>query len=59
MAGCDQLVVGPTYARGGLLNLLMTDFPNLARVAIIAPIGNSLLSAGGHFDGTDCSKLVC
>ena len=27
VSGCDQLVVGPTHARGGTLDLLMTDFP--------------------------------
>ena len=41
VSGCDQLVVGPTHARGGTLDLLMTDVPDLVRVAIIAPIGNS------------------
>ena len=48
VSGCDQLVVGPTHARGGILNLLMTDVPDLVRVAVVAPIGNSdhsLLSA--------------
>ena len=35
---CDQLVVGPTHARGGTLDLLMTDVHDLVRVA---PIGNS------------------
>ena len=39
--GCDQLVVGPTHARGGILDLLMTDVPYLVRVAVVAPIGNS------------------
>ena len=39
--GCDQLVVGPTHARGGTLDLLMTDVPDLVRVSIVAPIGNS------------------
>ena len=32
---CDQLVVGPTHARGGILDLLMTDVPvnrNLAEI---------------------------
>ena len=38
---CDQLVVGPTHARGGTLDLLMTDVPYLVRVAVVAPIGNS------------------
>ena len=39
--GCDQLVVGPTHARGRTLDLLMTDVPDLVRVAVVAPIGNS------------------
>ena len=41
VSGCDQFVVGPTHARCGTLVLLMTDVPDLVRVAIIAPIGNS------------------
>ena len=41
VSGCDQLVVGPTHAHGGTLDLLMTDVPDLVRVVIIAPIGNS------------------
>ena len=41
VSGCDQLVVGPTHARGGPLDLLMTDVPDLVRVAVVAPIGNS------------------
>ena len=40
VSGCDQLVVGPTHARGGILDLLMTDVPDLVRVAVVAPIGN-------------------
>ena len=40
-SGGDQLVVGPTHARGGTLDLLMTDVPDLVRVAVLAPIGNS------------------
>ena len=35
VSGCDQMVVGPTHARGGTLDLLMTD------VSVVAPIGNS------------------
>ena len=38
---CDQLVVGPTHARGGMLDLLMTDVPALIQVAVVAPNGNS------------------
>ena len=41
VSGCDQLVVGPTHARGGTLDFLMTDVPDLVRVAVVAPIGNS------------------
>ena len=40
VSGCDQLVVGPTHARGGTLELLMTDVPDRVRVAVVAPIGN-------------------
>ena len=40
-SGCDQMVVGPTHARGGTLDLLMTDVPDLVRVSVVAPIGNS------------------
>ena len=41
VSGCDQLVVGTTHARGGTLDLLMTDVPDLVRVAVVVPIGNS------------------
>ena len=41
VSGCDQLVVGPTHARGGTLDLLMTDLPDLVWVAVVAPRGNS------------------
>ena len=35
VSGCDQLVVGPTHARGGTLDLLMTDVPDQVRVAVV------------------------
>ena len=41
VSGCGQLVVGLTHARGGTLHLLLTDVPDLVRVAVVAPIGNS------------------
>ena len=41
VSSCDQLVVGPTHARVGTLDLLMTDVPDLVWVAVVAPIGNS------------------
>ena len=40
VSGCYRLVVGPTHARGETLDLLMTDVPDLVRVAFIALIGN-------------------
>ena len=45
VSGCDQLVVCPTHARGGSLDLLMSDVPDLVWVAVVAPIGNSDLSS--------------
>ena len=39
--GCDQLVIGPTHARGGILDLMMTDVPDIIQVAVVAPISNS------------------
>ena len=41
VSGCDQLVVGPTHARRGTLELLNTDVPYLVRVGVVAPNGNS------------------
>ena len=41
ISGCDQSVVSPTHARGGTLDLLMTDVPDLVRVAVLAQIGNT------------------
>ena len=35
VSGCDQLVVGLAHARGGTLDLLMTDVPNLVWVSIV------------------------
>ena len=41
VSGCDQLFVGPTHARGGTLDFLMTDVPDIVRVAVVAPISNT------------------
>ena len=38
---CDKLVVGPTHARGGTFDLLITDVPDLVRIAVVASTGNS------------------
>ena len=40
VSGCCQLVIGSEHARGGTLGLLITDVPDLVRVAVVAPIGN-------------------
>ena len=40
VSGCHQLVVGPTHARGGTLDLLMTDVLDIVLVAVVATIGN-------------------
>ena len=41
VSGCDQLVIGPTRSRGGTIDLLMTGVPDLVRVGVVAPLGNS------------------
>ena len=41
VSGCDQLVFSITHARGGTLDPLMTDVPDLVLVAVVAPLGNS------------------
>ena len=43
VSGCDHLVVGPTYARGGTLDL-MTDVPDLVWVAVVAPMAQAVSS---------------
>ena len=42
VSGRDQLVViSPTHARVGTLDLLMTDISDLVRVAVVTQIGSS------------------
>ena len=50
VSGCDQLVVGPKHARCGTLDLLITEVPDLVRVAVVAPIVNS--------DHTELSAVI-
>ena len=60
--GCDQLVVGPTHALDGTLDLLINDVPDLAWVAVVAPTGNtdhSSLSAVISMAQAVPTKLVC
>ena len=35
------MVIHPTHARGGTLDLLMTDVHDLVCVAVVAPLGSS------------------
>ena len=35
VSGCNQLVSGKTHARAGTLDLLMTDVPDIIRVAVL------------------------
>ena len=35
------MVVGLAHARGGTLDLLLTDVPDLVRVTVVAPLGSS------------------
>ena len=37
VSGCDQLVVGKIHVRGGSLDLVMTDVPDLVLVSVVAP----------------------
>ena len=45
VSGCDQLVIGPTHAHGGTLDLQMTDVPDLVRVSVVAPLGSLVHSS--------------
>ena len=40
VSGCIQLAIGPTHARGGTLDLPMTDVPDPALVPVVAPLGS-------------------
>ena len=62
VSGCHQFVVGPTHARGGTLDLLRTDVPDLVQAAVEAQIGksdHSTLSAVISIAQQFSSKLVC
>ena len=41
ISGCDQLVTGLTHACRGTLDLLVTEVPDLIRMAVVAPLGRS------------------
>ena len=54
VSGCDKLVIGPTHARGGTLDRLMTDVPDIVRVAVCSTtrLFRSFITLDSHFDGT-------
>ena len=41
VSGLPSVGFGPTHARGGTLEVLMTDVPDQVQVSVVAPIGNS------------------
>ena len=41
LSGCSQLVRGPTHRDGGVLDLVLTDVPDLVKVSVRAGIGRS------------------
>ena len=57
VSGCDQLVVGPTHARGGTLDL-MTDVLDLVQIFVVAPIGNSDHSSLSAERSSWCQELL-
>ena len=61
VASCDQSVVSQTHASGERLYLMMTNVPDLVRVAVVSRIGSSgHLSLSAYIlKGTVFSKLAC
>ncbi len=45
MAGCSQLVAGPSHLAGNRLDLVLTDVPDTVKVTTLAPLGTSDHSA--------------
>jgi hypothetical protein len=41
LSNCEQIVRGPTHNAGNLLDLAMTDTPDLVKVRICPPLGSS------------------
>ena len=59
VSGCDQLLIGPTHARRGTLDLLMTDVPDLVQVAVVAPLGSSDHSSLSIANSIAQAILIC
>lgn len=47
VSGCSQLVREPTHVRGGVLDLVLTDVPDLVGIQVRPPVGTSDHSAIG------------
>ena len=60
-AGCIYLIEKTIRSKLGACSKFrqfsQCDVPDIVRVSIVAPIGNSDHSS--HFDGSGCSKHVC
>ena len=41
LAGCEQMVRGATHIAGNLLDLVMTDAPDVVNVSLGSPLGTS------------------
>ena len=57
VSGCDQLVIGPTHARGETLYLLMTDVPDHGTGGYCSTTRyfRSFITLDSYFDGTGYS----
>ena len=65
LSDCTQLVRGPTHVGGGVLDLVLTNVPDLCRVVVGGPIGKSdhshidlTLNTSARAPGFDCSHEV-
>ena len=59
--GCDQLVINPTQARGGTLDLLMAVVPDLVHVTVVSTTRQSLrlLIEGGDWYVSQFGRQHC
>ena len=40
-SGCEQMVTEPTHIDGGVLDLVLTDVPDVVGAQVIMPVGTS------------------
>ena len=58
VSGCDQLVVGPTHARGGTRDLLGADSLTCIKLSVSQDLSLSCVEAGS-LTPTSCSCPNC